>query len=147
MLIQTKFLGEIDIEEQDIITFELGLPGFPAYTKYTLLGLDADVPMALLQCVENVELGFLVVLPYVFKTDYAFDLSEEDIHELQIKEEQDVITYAILTLQETLTESTMNLLAPIVINTKQKLGKQIVLTESEKYPIRYPLAIAQGSAK
>lgn len=147
MNIQTKFLGEVEIQQSEIITFENGLPGFQQYTKYILLGLDADLPLALLQSTEDEQVGFVVGYPFAFKPDYAFDVSEEDKEQLQLEEESEVATYTVITLKENFADSTINLLAPIIINTKKKLGKQIVLQDSEKYPLRYQVAISEGSEK
>ncbi len=147
MNIQTKFLGEVEIQQSEILTFEQGLPGFPEYTKYVLLGLDADLPLALLQSIDAAEMGFVVAFPYAFNKDYAFDISEEDKKQLQIHNANDVIAYAIVTLKETFPETTMNLLAPIIVNAKTKLGKQIVLQDSGNYPLRYPIGEIEGSAK
>ena len=147
MNIKTKFLGEVEIDQSEILTFENGLPGFQEYTKFILLGLDEDLPIALLQSTEDEGIGFVVGYPFAFKQDYAFDLSEEDKKQLQLVEENEVATYTVITLKDNFSDSTINLLAPIVINMKQRLGKQIVLQDSEKYPLRYEIAIAKGSGK
>lgn len=149
MLINTKFLGEVEIKETEIITFEQGLPGFPDYKKFILLALDADLPLALLQSTEEAAISFVVAYPFAFKDDYAFDLSEEDKSQLQIETETEVLVYSIITLKESFQESTLNLLAPIVINNRTKLGSQIVLQDNLQYPLRYPIAIVglEGSAK
>lgn len=147
MLINTKFLGEVEIKESEILTFNEGLPGFPKYKNFILLSLDADLPLALLQSTEEVSIGFVVAFPFAFKQDYTFDLSEEDKEDLQIEKEEDVMTYSIVTLQETFSESTMNLLAPVIINVNKKLGKQIVLQDSKAYSLRFPIQQAVGSAK
>ena len=147
MLINTKFLGEVEIKESEILSFNQGLPGFPEYQKFILLSLDADLPLALLQSTEEASIGFVVAFPFVFKQDYTFDLSEEDKEDLQIEKEEDVLTYSIVTLQETFEDSTMNLLAPVIININKKLGKQIVLQDSKAYPLRFPIKQAVGSAK
>ena len=147
MQISTKFLGEVEIKESEILTFEGGLPGFPDYKKYILLALDADLPLALLQSIEEEQISFVVALPFAFKQDYAFDLSDEDKEDLQIEKEEDVLTYSIVTLQENFVDSTINLLAPVIINVNKKLGKQIVLQDSKAYPLRFPINQAVGSAK
>lgn len=147
MKIETKFLGQVEIQESEIMTFENGLPGFPEEKKYILLGLDADLPIAILQSTENVQLGFIVAYPFAFKNDYAFDLSEEDKKDLKLDDDKDVAVYSVLTLKEEFSDSTMNLLAPIILNKKEKLGKQIVLQDSEQYPLRYQVVIAEGSVK
>lgn len=147
MKIATKFLGEVEIANEDIITFPEGIPGFSEVTKFVLLPLDQDLPLALLQATENPELGFIVAYPFVFKADYAFDLSQEDSEVLVAEQPEDLVTYAIVTLKEKLSDSTMNLLAPIVINMKKKIGKQLVLSDSKAYPLRFSLSALEGSVK
>ena len=147
MLINTKFLGEVEIKESEILSFNQGLPGFPEYKQFILLSLDADLPLALLQSIEEATIGFVVAFPFAFKQDYTFELSEEDKEDLQIEKEEEVLTYSIVTLQETFADSTINLLAPVIINVNKKLGKQIVLQDSKAYPLRFPINQAVGSAK
>jgi flagellar assembly factor FliW len=149
MLIDTKFLGEIEIKESEIITFEQGLPGFPDNMKFILLALDSDLPLALLQSTEQKEIGFVIAYPFAFKQDYAFNLNEEDKEQLQVENVEDVLVYAIVTLKETFEESTLNLLAPVVINNRKKLGKQIVLQDNAEHPLRYSMNVeaVEGSAK
>ncbi|MFJ8457754.1 flagellar assembly protein FliW [Lysinibacillus xylanilyticus] len=147
MKITTKFLGEVEIVEKDILTFEKGLLGLEDHKKFVLLPISEEHPLVLLQSVEDVEIGFVVAYPFAFKKDYSFDLSEEDLEQLQIENEEDVITYAIVTMKETLQDSTINLLAPLVINIDKKCGKQIVLQDNKSYPLRYPMQSLEGSAK
>lgn len=139
MKIETKFLGEVDIVEEDIYTFENGLPGFEDLTKFVLIPLDADLPLAILQSTEQAQVGFITAFPFAFKADYAFDLSEEDKQALHIETEDEVVPYAIVTVQEPFEDSTMNLLAPVVINVAKKYGKQVVLTDNKKYPLHFTL--------
>jgi len=147
MLINTKYLGEVEIEASEILSFHHGLLGFQEYKEFILLPLDADLPLALLQSTEEVSIGFIVALPFAFKQDYAFDLSDEDKYDLQIEKEEDVLTYSILTLNETFADSTINLLAPVVININKKIGKQIVLQDNKEYSLRFPIKQTVGSAK
>lgn len=139
MKIETKFLGEVEIVEEDIYTFENGLPGFEDLTKFVLIPLDADLPLAILQSTEQAQVGFITAYPFAFKADYAFDLSEEDKQALHIETEDEVVPYAIVTVQEPFEDSTMNLLAPVVINVAKKYGKQVVLTDNKKYPLHFTL--------
>ncbi|GAA3351030.1 flagellar assembly protein FliW [Deinococcus persicinus] len=147
MKIATKFLGEVEIIEQDILTFEHGLLGLEEVRKFILLPIDADLPLAILQSVERPEIGFVVAYPFAFKKDYSFDISEEDFEQLHLEKEEDVLTYSIVTMKGTFQDSTINLLAPLIINMKKKCGKQIVLQDSKSYPLRYPMQSLEGSAK
>ena len=147
MKIATKFLGEIEISEQDILTFEHGLLGLEDEKKFVVLPIDADLPLAILQSVEHTEIGFVVAYPFAFKKDYSFDICEDDRTQLQIEKEEDVLTYSIVTMKETFQDSTINLLAPVILNIGKKRGKQIVLQDSKAYPLRYPMQPLEGSAK
>ncbi len=147
MKIATKFLGEVEIVERDILTFEHGLLGLEEEREFVLLPIDADLPLALLQSVQNVEIGFVVAYPFAFKQDYSFDISEEDRAQLQIEKEEDVLTYVIVTMKETFKDSTINLLAPVILNVSKKRGKQIVLQDNKAFPLRYPMLTLEGSAK
>lgn len=147
MKIQTKFLGPVDITEQQIITFENGIPGFEDNKQYVLLPIQPESPFATLQSIEVQEVGFIVAIPFEFKQNYAFDLAEEDTKELQVISDKDILTYSIVTLKDPFETSTINLLAPIIINTTKKLGKQIVLQDGESYPLRFQLKAMEGSAK
>ncbi|MGG2075412.1 flagellar assembly protein FliW [Lysinibacillus irui] len=147
MRIATKFLGEIEIVEQDILTFEQGLLGLEDYKKFVLLPIDESLPLVLLQSVDQMEIGFVVAYPFAFKKDYSFDISDEDRKQLQIEKEEDALTYTIVTMKETLQDSTINLLAPLIINLDKKLGKQIILQDNKTYPLRYPMQTLEGSAK
>ncbi|MFI2130124.1 flagellar assembly protein FliW [Lysinibacillus fusiformis] len=147
MIIDTKFLGKTEIKEEDILTFEQGLLGLKDVTRFVLQPIDEDLPLAILQSVENKEIGFVIAYPFAFKEDYSFDLSEEDYEQLQIEKIEDVLTYTIVTMKETFKESTMNLLAPLVINMEKKFGKQVVLQDNKSYPLRYPMQILEGSAE
>lgn len=147
MQIDTKYLGEVDIIEQDIIDFENGLLGFENYTKFVILPVDPDSPLVILQSTEEQNISFVLAFPYAFKPDYAFDLSADDIEQLLIENKEDVLTYSIVTLQESMQDSTINLLAPIVINRSKKKGKQVILNDNNAYVLKYPLNTSVGSVK
>ncbi|MEK4484795.1 flagellar assembly protein FliW [Psychrobacillus sp. FSL H8-0484] len=139
MNIETKFLGEVTIEEKEIIQFQNGLPGFEDITEFVILPLEIDSPFAILQSVKQREIGFVLALPFLFKKDYAFELSDEDKEELKIKSSENLLTYSIVTLKEPFSNSTLNLQAPVLINHKLKIAKQLVLQDSNTYPLRFPI--------
>lgn len=147
MKIETKFLGEVDITNEQIIQFDEGIPGFEEAKQFVLLPIDADLPIASFQCTTNAQIGFIVAYPFTFKLDYAFDLSDGDKESLQIEKEEDVLVYSIMTLKETFEQSTVNLLAPIIINKAKNIGKQLILQDGEKYPLRFQIGKLEGSAK
>ena len=58
---------------------------------------------------------------------------------LKIDHVNDVV-YSILTIPQVVTEMNANLKAPIIINNKEKLGRQIVLQDS-KLEVKFPMYI------
>ncbi|MGG0655025.1 flagellar assembly protein FliW [Rummeliibacillus pycnus] len=139
MKIDTKFLGQVIVTPEQLYSFEEGIPGFPEEKQFALIPFGKETPFILLQSTKTTQIGFVTAFPYTFKADYAFDLSKQDVEALKIEKQEDIITYAIVTLKDTLPNSTINLLAPIVINTKTKQGRQIVLNENNQELLHYPL--------
>jgi flagellar assembly factor FliW len=143
MKITSKFLGEIEINEEQIIHFPNGIPGFEEEKQFVILLLEERSPFAILQSIHHSHVGFVIAYPFSFYPDYAFDLADEDIEKLKLSSPDDCVTYTIMTLKEPFSESTINLKAPIVINVKEKMGKQLILHDSN-YPIRFPVSEACG---
>jgi len=147
MKIETKFLGIVEIEEKDIIHFDTGLPGFEDIKEYVILPVEIDSPFALLQSIKEKEIGFVLAFPFAFKSDYAFDITDEEKVDLKANQHDDLAIYSIVSVKDNFKDSTLNLLAPVLINVKEKCGRQVVLQDSKTYPLHYPLQTVEGSAK
>lgn len=130
MDITTKYHGVIEIDEKDILQFQNGIPGFLEEKSFVLLPLDVDSPFWILQSTSTPELGFVVVNPFQYFTAYEFDLSEGDKALLDLTSEKDVAVWTILNIKDPFEDSTANLQAPIVLNTKNNQAKQIILNDS-----------------
>lgn len=129
MKIQTKYHGEVEVEQSNIIHFENGIPWFIEEKQFYLLSLSGDTPFLIMQSVQTPSLAFVIVSPFDFFSDYSAKLSDQVVEQLQIENEEDVALYVILTIQEPFEKTTANLQGPIVINDKKKLGKQIILND------------------
>lgn len=129
MNIHTKYHGEIEINPENIITFENGIPSFEDEKYFTLLELSQDTAFFVLQSTNNSSVAFLVTNPFSFFPSYEVKLSDAVIEALKIGNKEDVAIFGILTAKEPFEETTINLKGPVVINSKEKLGKQIVLND------------------
>lgn len=138
MLIQTKYHGEITIQETDIIHFEKGLPGFLEEKSFTLIDLTDDHLYQIMQSTNEPEIGFIITDPFFFKKDYDFILEDAVVESLEIEEPKDVKVYVILTPSEPFNKSTANLQAPVIINVKNKKAKQVILSNTT-YKSKHPL--------
>lgn len=147
MKIDTKFLGQIEVMQEQLYSFAEGIPGFPEEKKFALIPFGKNTPFMILQSTSNIQIGFVLAFPYTFKEDYVYDLSKQDAEALKIEKQEDIITYAIVTLKDTLPNSTINLLAPIIINTKTHQGRQIVINENNQELLHYPLTSVKEGVK
>ncbi|RIJ65052.1 flagellar assembly protein FliW [Rummeliibacillus sp. POC4] len=147
MKIATKFLGQIEVMQEQLYSFAEGIPGFPEEKQFALIPFGKNTPFMILQSTSNIQIGFVLAFPYTFKGDYVFDLSKQDVEALNIEKQEDIITYAIVTLKDTLPNSTINLLAPIIINTKTRQGRQIVLNDNNQELLHYPLKPVKEGVK
>lgn len=138
MLINTKFLGSIEIEEKEILLFEHGLPGFNELHKFTLLTVPENPSLHYLQSLEQETICFIVIDPFLILEDYEIDLSEETVQELEIVKGEDIRLYSILTIPENINDMTANMIAPIVINNANNKACQEVLSDN-RYSVKYKL--------
>lgn len=132
MKIDTKFFGEVEIDNKLIMNFQSGIPGFDDLKEYVLLNVE-DRNFRCLQSINEKEMCLLVISPWDYFKEYEINLSDNETSELQISNEKDVLVFNILTVRE--GNITANLVAPIVINLLNNKAKQIVLSDS-KYSIR-----------
>jgi len=130
MKLQTKYHGEIEIKDTEVIEFPTGIPGFMDEKKFVILRLEEESPFFILQSVDTPQLAFVLAIPFLYFKDYEIELDENTISQLQIECEQDVSVYSILTVKDPFEQTTANLQAPIIINNQSKRGKQIILTNT-----------------
>jgi len=127
--LSTNRFGNLIIEKENIITFEQGLLGFEELTQFAIIAVEECLPFEWLISLEDPVVAFPILDPTLLFSDYKPSLTKEDIVLLDIKNEMDVEMFCIVTLGETPKNVTLNLKGPILINMKNKMGKQIVLTE------------------
>lgn len=132
----TRDFGEIEAEQNNIIEFKHGLPGFEELKEFLLIPLSEDSPFMVIQSLDDVEVAFTVIEPGNFISDYKFEISDNVEEELEISSIEDILVLNIITLQEKLKESTVNLSAPLVININKNLGRQVIL-DDKRYELKY----------
>ncbi len=145
MLLQTKYFGELNIEEKDIFSFSHGIPGFENVRRFILIDSDEpDSPFKWLQGVDEPKPAFVIVDPFVIKKDYEVNLDDEVLKELQIKDASAVMIFCIVVVPEDIKKMTVNLQAPLIINSVNKTGRQLIL-DTDRYSVRhYILEELQG---
>ena len=105
------------------------LPGFPDHRRFALVQLDEDGVLCQLQSLEDTALRFLVMSPVPFFPDYAPEVGDDVVADLQITSADDVIVLLVLNAGESLDTTTANLMAPVVVNTATLRASQVILDD------------------
>ena len=137
--INTLRFGELEIEEQDVVTFEEGIPAFEDEHEFVVLPYEEGTPYMFLQSMATPELAFLMTDPFVFFPDYSFELDDENMDRLDIKSMDEVLVCTLISVPRSgVADMTTNLLAPVVINRHTMQARQIVL-EKTQYTTKHRL--------
>lgn len=127
--------GKIEYEENEILTFEKGIPGFQNLKKFVIKEVSNESPFNIMQSIEDKDIGFILISPFLVNDKYEIKLKDEIIKFLDIEDSKDVLLYTIVNLKEKIEDITTNLKAPLVINLKNRKCEQYIL-DTEKYKIR-----------
>ncbi len=133
--------AEIQIPEadvQNIIHFKEGILGFEDVHEYLLYHEDDNNIIWSLQAAESDIPSFIVVDPFTVLSSYNPVLSKQQLEYFGEADTSNLCFLGIAVIKPELTDSVINLKAPIVIDINTKEAKQIILEDSE-YPIRYRL--------
>lgn len=108
-------------------------------TKYavkgTILGFEETTSMEIheidelfstLQDVDNKNISFTILNPYLLR-EYSFDMPLDIKVLLEINEKSNIDVYNIVVIQKNLEDSTVNFLAPIIVNQDNKKIAQVIL--------------------
>ena len=136
MVVKTKFFGELEIREKDIIIFDEGLPGFQDMHRYAVINDEDNPYISYLQSLEETNICFILIPPVFAYKDYDIEISDSTVKKLGIEKPEDVKLYAILTIPGNFKDATANLKAPIVVNVNNNKAIQEIL-DDEKYSIRH----------
>ncbi|MBI5197921.1 MAG: flagellar assembly protein FliW [Nitrospirae bacterium] len=139
MKIQTTRFGEVEIQDEKVITFPEGILGFTDNKEYVLIDHSPESPIRWLQSISEQDLAFVVMDPFLFKQDYKIFIQPDDIAILGTQEIENLLVLTIITIPPGHPEQmTANLKGPIVIHLKNRLAKQVVLYDAA-YPTRFPI--------
>jgi flagellar assembly factor FliW len=140
-MMETDLTGRATAECVEI-TFPAGLPGFPDARRFRIEPWGpGETPFVLMTSVDDPDVGFVLVAPWVFYPEYEFDLDDATAERLGIHEPEDAVVLTVVTLRERPEDATVNLLGPIVVNRHTHEAAQVVLPTSG-YSVRAPLAVA-----
>jgi len=128
MRVKTKAYGELDADDRQLVSFPAGLLGFEKFKDYVLLDASQK-PFFYLQSLDVADLAFILIDPFLFRSDYCLDVSDEALGEIGVASPTDVLVFALVTVPGEGSPVTANLMGPVIINKRNRRGMQAVLTD------------------
>jgi flagellar assembly factor FliW len=136
--IQTSRFGQVEIQDEDIISFSEGILGFNELKKFVLVDDPNDDIFAWLQACNEPGIAFPVLEPELFSDNYKITLTKSDLEALKMSPADKASFFCIVTIPEDPTKMTANLKAPVVINVAARIARQCVLQDNN-LAIREPI--------
>ncbi len=141
MKVNTRLFGEIDIEDDKILNLDNGIIGFPDMKKFTLI-YDSeskhDNSIIWFQSLDEPQFAMPVIAPHIVMEDYNPIVNDELLSKLGEFKDEELVVLVTLKVPENLKDMSVNLKAPIIINSNNKEGAQVIV-ENEDYSVRYPI--------
>lgn len=136
-VINTQF-GEVKVDEASVFEFSQGLPGFDELRRFVFIPQGEESPIQLMQCLDDLNIAFVVANPIAFFENYALEVGSEDLSQLELTELDEAINLVILVVSSDPKQTTANLQAPIILNPKNLKGRQVVML-GDKYSTNHKL--------
>lgn len=139
MVAETKFFGKIDIEDDKIIEFPMGIIGFENLKKFALI-YDSEKEkrskISWLQSMEEPLMVLPVINPIDITEEYTPVIEDELTKTIGDPADADILILVTMSIPSDITKMTANLKAPIIINTVNRQAMQVI-AENEDYLIKY----------
>lgn len=136
MDIESPVLGKVEIDDDKLIEFPAGLPGFEDCKRFALVHDETtEAGLFMLQSTDEPGLVFAVTGPENLGVNYEFSLTDEEVASLMLEKPEDAAVAVILRKEE--GESTSpastgmraNFMAPLVINVTARRGLQKIINK------------------
>ena len=130
MKVETYLFGRVEVNPETVITFPAGLGGFENAKRYMLVHEDIKSGLAsfTLQSIDEPNLAFQIVDPTALGFNYELALSDAENAMLQTPEAEDVAVMLVMFKQDGEAAGIQpNIRAPLLINTKARVGVQKIM--------------------
>jgi flagellar assembly factor FliW len=130
MMVKSTRFGTVDCPTQNLIHFPDGLIGLPCERDFAFLGHGDSEQIAWLQSVTAPDVAIPVVSAHSFEPLYP-DFSLEDLAKrVGLEENIDQLLVAVVLTANAGEVSTVNLMAPVVIDPEARVGAQVIVADT-----------------
>lgn len=139
MQVNSRIFGMIDIEEEKLIHFVNGIVGFPELTDFALIhDAEKEGGIQWLQSMQEPKFAIPVMNPLDVLNTYNPQVEDELLKPLGELTQDDMLVLVTVTVPKDLTQMSINLRGPIVINASNKKACQVI-AEGEEYPVKFKI--------
>ena len=141
MVIETRDFGTVEIEDEKMIHFPEGIPGFDEYKDYVILYDNDGEKQELfswLQCATEQSLAFPIVNPFQIMENYNPMIEDDLLKPLGEFTDDDLMVFLLVTVPSDVKKTSANMKAPILINTLNRRAMQVIV-ENDDYEIKHML--------
>jgi flagellar assembly factor FliW len=141
MILHSKTLGRLEVDNGSLLYCTDGLVGFEEHKKYFLAEVPEYGPFLWMMSVEEPDLGFAVADPQLFfPGHYEVNLGECDRDALDLQPGDTISIFLIVSIMDGGRRITANLKGPVVLNTRNRICRQVVIY-NPAYSMRQPLLV------
>jgi flagellar assembly factor FliW len=130
--VRSSRFGELEVPADRVLHFPQGLIGFPRARRFVILDHRPGSPFKWMLCLDQPDVAFAVVEPGRMVADYRAPL------ELAARtlgaDPADVALFVIVTIPADPTAMTVNLMAPVVVDVRTRVSRQLVLEDGRSDP-------------
>jgi flagellar assembly factor FliW len=137
--------GECTYTEIEVVHFPWGLPGFAGLRRFLLISVDEAEGYCWLQSLDDTKVALPLCDPWSLFDDYEAPLPLYAKQSLALERPESFCVMCVLVARPG-SETTINLLAPVIINLETRLARQVTL-ENQRYSVRTPLPRRLGGPK
>ena len=126
--------GAVSVEHKQsngLIHFAEGLIGFTEYRDFRLLDNEALRPFSVLQCTDDNRIGFVVVDPRFVIPDYYKRIPATHWRSIGLRDPPGRLAFVVAALSRKPKDSTANFVAPLIVNPRKLIGRQIMLEDRD----------------
>lgn len=132
---------EFDTHPSNEIILPQGIIGFTKYTRAELLCMPDHLPFLWMRLHGPTDVvHFIVMEPGGLIAGYEPEIFDEDAEQLGIEDPSQAMILNIVTLQQqNPVDATVNLVGPLLINRRTRLGRQLVISNYSRYSAHHHL--------
>jgi flagellar assembly factor FliW len=144
MLVEASISGQQEFvpdETNNKFFMPEGLIGLPDFKRFELIVDSESLPFVVLRAVEGDEIQIPAVEPVGLVENYRLDIGDADAEMLGlVGADANPLILNVATIKSYEPQKvTLNLAAPILINRRTRVGKQVVLMNYQNYSTTHVL--------